>query len=69
MPAVTRYIGVARGVELDAAPTVSASTTGLALDLALILDDGAGVTLSRSETLAALEVARGYLAVCPWPPS
>jgi hypothetical protein len=69
MPAVTKFLGIARGVELDARPTVGESTSSLAIELAILVDDGAGVTMTRAEALAGLEAIRGALAVSPWPPS
>ena len=68
MPTVTKYIGLARGVELGAKPTVASSTTGLSIEVSLLTDDGAGTLLKRSEALNALEAIRGYLSVCDWPP-
>ncbi len=69
MPAVTKYLGLARGVEFDNKPTVSTSTTSLAIEVSLLVDDGAGVTMTRDQALAGLEVIRGALAVSAWPPS
>jgi hypothetical protein len=65
----TAYLGLARGIELDAKPTVSASTTSLSVEVALLVDDGAGTLLTRAEALANLEAIRGHLAVCSWPPT
>jgi len=65
----TKFLGVARGIEFDAKPTVSSSTTSLAIEVALLTDDGAGTLLKRDEALNALEVIRGHLAVCSWPPA
>lgn len=67
MTATIKYLGIARGVGLAAPPTVSDSTTGLEIEVTLIVDDGNGVVLSRAEALAGLEAIRGRLAVCDWP--
>ena len=69
MPAVTEFIGLARGTELDAKPTIASSTTSLAIEVSLLTDDGAGVLMTRSEALAGLEAIRGHLSVCSWPPA
>ncbi len=69
MPATTAFLGLARGVEFDAKPTVAAATTSLAIEVALLVDDGAGTTLTRDQALAGLDCLRGHLAVCAWPPA
>jgi hypothetical protein len=65
----TKYLGLGRGIEFDAKPTVASSTTSLAIEVSLLTDDGAGTLLQRDEALNALKVIEGHLSVCSWPPA
>lgn len=66
MPTV-RYLGLARGAQLGATPTVSASTTSLAVEVALTIDDGAGGIMTRDQAVLGVDRIRAHLVNCAWP--